>query len=119
MPLLAAVREVFDDPEAARGLLRAGFDDPANQDPTRQLELAIYAGHYGDPELAVAALRRSYLEMGGTIFIVLWHPDLAAARRTASFKDLVRDIGLVDYWRESGDWGDFCRPTGEDDFECF
>ncbi len=118
MPLLAAVREVFDDPEAARALLRAGFDDPANQDPTRQRILAIYAGHYGDPELAVEALRRSYIEMGGTIFITLWHQDLAAARRTEGFKDLVRDLGLVDFWRETGDWGDFCRPVGADDFEC-
>jgi tetratricopeptide (TPR) repeat protein len=118
MPVLAEVREVFDDPEAARALLRAGFDDPANQDPTRQRILAIYAGHFGDPELAVAALRRSYIEMGGSIFLTLWNPDMAAARRTPDFKDLVRDLGLVEFWRESGDWGDFCRPVGEDDFEC-
>ena len=26
--------------------------------------------------------------------------------------------GLVDYWRQTGDWGDVCRPAGDDDFEC-
>jgi hypothetical protein len=26
--------------------------------------------------------------------------------------------GIVDYWRQSGRWRDFCRPVGADDFEC-
>jgi hypothetical protein len=49
----------------------------------------------------------------------LWYPHMAAVRRAPGFKDLVRDLGLVDYWRETGEWGDFCRPVGADDFECF
>ena len=24
----------------------------------------------------------------------------------------------VDLWRETGEWNDYCRPLGEDDFEC-
>lgn len=28
------------------------------------------------------------------------------------------DAGLIGYWRESGKWGDMCRPLGENDFEC-
>ena len=47
----------------------------------------------------------------------LWHPLLADARKLPAFKDLMRDIGLVDYWREFG-WPDLCRPVGTDDFEC-
>jgi DNA-binding winged helix-turn-helix (wHTH) protein len=31
---------------------------------------------------------------------------------------IVRDLGLVDYWRASGNWNDFCRPLGKDDFDC-
>jgi hypothetical protein len=30
----------------------------------------------------------------------------------------VRELRLVDYWRSSGNWGDFCRPIGRNDFEC-
>ena len=30
----------------------------------------------------------------------------------------LREVGLVDYYRASGNWGDFCKPVGEDDFEC-
>lgn len=43
-------------------------------------------------------------------FSVLWgRPD---------FHDYVAKEGLVAYWRESGKWGDMCRPLGDDDFEC-
>jgi len=33
------------------------------------------------------------------------------------FKQLVRNEGLVDYWRVYG-WPDLCRPLGDDDFQC-
>jgi hypothetical protein len=31
---------------------------------------------------------------------------------------MLRDIGLVQYWRATGNWGDFCRAVGAADFEC-
>jgi hypothetical protein len=31
----------------------------------------------------------------------------------------VRELGLADYWRASGNWSDFARPLGTDDFECW
>jgi TolB-like protein/DNA-binding winged helix-turn-helix (wHTH) protein/Tfp pilus assembly protein PilF len=46
----------------------------------------------------------------------LWDPSLASARSQPGFKALVRDLGLVDYWRKYG-WADFCKPTGTD-FQC-
>ena len=39
-------------------------------------------------------------------------------RKLPGFKDLLRDLGLVDYWRKTGNWADFVRPIGDDDFEC-
>ncbi len=39
-------------------------------------------------------------------------------RADPRFKEIVRDVGLVDYWRASGNWGDYCKPVGNDDFEC-
>ncbi len=30
----------------------------------------------------------------------------------------MREAGLADYWRQSGQWADSCGPVGEDDFEC-
>jgi hypothetical protein len=40
-------------------------------------------------------------------------------RRLPAFKDLLRDLGLVDYWRQTSNWGYFCRPLGDRDFECY
>jgi TolB-like protein len=112
------LREVYDDPDAALAVIRAADSDPGSQDTMRRWLLSLYAGYYGDAELAFAALRRS-VELESTIVLKLWFPQLAAARRLPAFKDIVRDLGLVDYWRETGNWGDFCRPLGDDDFECF
>jgi hypothetical protein len=42
---------------------------------------------------------------------------LALLRKTERFKALVRQFGLVDFWRARG-WPDLCRPTGADDFVC-
>jgi hypothetical protein len=39
-------------------------------------------------------------------------------RRLPGFKELLRNLGLVRYWRETGNWNDFCRPVSDDDFEC-
>jgi len=46
----------------------------------------------------------------------LWQHFNISARRQPGFKALVRDIGLVDYWRKTR-WADYCHPKGED-FEC-
>jgi hypothetical protein len=117
-PLPAALRGVYDDRDAALALMRATYDDPALQDSTRQMFIGVYAGHYGDTDLALAAARRALVDMEGPLVSEIWFPDMAAARRTPGFKGLVRDLGLVDYWRATGDWGEFCRPAGDDDFEC-
>lgn len=40
---------------------------------------------------------------------LLFRPWMAGIRRDPRFLDLVGRIGLVDYWRSSGNWPDFCR----------
>jgi hypothetical protein len=39
-------------------------------------------------------------------------------RQLPAFKELAKELGLVRYWRTTGQWGDFARPLGDDDFEC-
>jgi hypothetical protein len=48
----------------------------------------------------------------------MWHGFYSDMRRLAGFKELARNAGLVDYWRTTGQWGDFCTPAIDDDFEC-
>ena len=80
---------------------------------------AHWAAYFGDPEFALQLLQGIPLQepdwMRG---VTLWRPVMRNVRTLPAFKDLVRDMGLVDYWRATGNWGDFCRPVGADDFEC-
>jgi adenylate cyclase len=118
-PVLAKILEVIDDPPAALRLIAEAMEDPDYQDGLRMMVLALYAAKFGDDELAVKALRRCYVELVGTYLMGIWYPTLSRARRTPAFKDFVRDLGLSDHWRASGNWGDFARPIGEDDFEIY
>jgi hypothetical protein len=102
--LLAQLRSLADGPEAGRGAFS---------------NAALFAGQYGDPELAVKLLRRAYLGPGWAGNFPVWFPPLSEARKTESFKQFVRDIGWAEMYRDSGDWGDFCKPNSPEDFECF
>ena len=37
----------------------------------------------------------------------------------AVLKELAKDVGLLTYWRTTGEWGAFARPLPNDDFECW
>jgi len=78
--------------------------------------LASGAGHFGDPVLALDALRAAVDEQGGQM-VYAWLPQLAAMRRLPEFKAYARDIGLVAYWHQYG-WPPGCRPLTGEGFEC-
>ncbi len=118
MPVLNELVEVLGDSAAARALLARAYEDPANQDSSRMMFIAWHAAHFGDDALAGAALRRALVDLKGSFVPAIWFPDLARYRKTPEFEQLARDLGLYDYWRATGDWGDHCRPVGSDDFEC-
>jgi TolB-like protein len=117
MPVLHQVLRLLDQPSAALERIRQAFDDSAYQDATRMMILSWYAARLGDAPLAVAAMRRAYVDSNGTYLGAMWFPFLREARKLAAFKTLIRDLRIYDYWRRSGKWGDFARPLGDDDFE--
>jgi adenylate cyclase len=43
---------------------------------------------------------------------VLFYPNTAAMRRDPRFMPLAARLGLVDYWRSTGKWPDFCAEPG-------
>lgn len=47
----------------------------------------------------------------------LWSPKLRHLLSEPEMKDFLREYGMVNLWRIRG-WPDFCRPLGDDDFEC-
>lgn len=83
--------------------------------PFQRLYLVHIAAVLGDPELA---LEIRSMEHQAKWYIRLWFGHLRDMRRLPGFKTFLRDRGLVDFWRSTGKWSDFCHPVGEDDFEC-
>ncbi len=47
-----------------------------------------------------------------------WILPYSSMRTLPEFKQILVDGGIVDYWRTTGKWGDFCKPVGDDDFQC-
>jgi TolB-like protein len=85
------------------------------------LALAEYASLLGDPALSLELLNAGREWGGGYLGMRFWDPGYSAARQHPGFKTLARNLGLVEFWRATGDWGDYCRPLegSEEEFECF
>jgi Tfp pilus assembly protein PilF len=77
---------------------------------------AIYFAYLGKPQMALEIIRIAAFDATNTRMI--WSPVFSDMRKLPEFKQLVTDLKLVDYWRNTGKWGDFCKPIGSDDFEC-
>jgi len=43
--------------------------------------------------------------------------EWSVLRQHPRFRELVREQGLLDYWKTWG-WSDYCEPVGEDGFRC-
>jgi hypothetical protein len=109
LPILEPMAERIDDRAAALNWLRSTFDEGAT--PEQVGSIVIWAAYHGDDNLALSALR----QVNNPSFE--WGPLLSGTRKLPAFKEFVRDIGLVEYWREFG-WGQHCRPVDDLDFEC-
>jgi TolB-like protein/Tfp pilus assembly protein PilF len=87
--------------------------------PSLEGELNFVYAFVGAPDRAMESAERALAvgDANSNALRSLWHPKFAAIRKTARFKTLMQNAGLVDFWRAKG-WPDLCRPVGADDFEC-
>jgi tetratricopeptide (TPR) repeat protein len=109
--------ERIDSIAAARVFLRKMSEDPANQESFRMGVIAYLASAIGDTDLALTAMRHS-VDSGSKWPTILWASSTPAMRTDPRFKQILRDVGLIDFFRASGKWNDFCQPVGKDDFQC-
>jgi TolB-like protein len=118
--LLGRIFLKLADREAVLGQIRATLNDPSPRANWHML--MAFADHFGDRDLAIALLRKQVVDPPWTTPFqagyALWFPFKTGLRADVRFKALVREIGLVDFWRRSGNWGDFCQPVGKEDFQC-
>jgi TolB-like protein len=80
--------------------------------------ISMWAAYLGDPEFALEVMEKAVGSNGGNVGR-LWYPVMKEVRKLPRFKEFVKEIGLVGYWKEYG-WPDsnICHPVGDDDFEC-
>jgi TolB-like protein len=112
------LRDHLNDPIAVRVELKKMLVDPDYQESGRMEGVASIAALLGDTDTGLAAMHRAYVDLAANNTGDIWSPMYKSMRADPRFKKLLRDLGLVDYWRTSGNWGDYCKPTGTDDFEC-
>jgi TolB-like protein/tetratricopeptide (TPR) repeat protein len=86
----------------------------------RTAEVYFVADALGDADLALTALRSMLTgrSKDPVAYEVLWIAPYSAMRTLPGFKAHMIETGLADYWRQTGDWGDVCKPISADDFEC-
>jgi len=115
-PVYIAIEKHYDKPEEVLAELHRLFVNAASATDYRLTHIAAWATYFGDQELALKATADEYHIFAATVYKV-WHPLYINMRRDPGFKDLVQEMGFVDFWRKYG-WPDLCRPVEEDDFEC-
>jgi TolB-like protein/DNA-binding winged helix-turn-helix (wHTH) protein len=125
-PFLRRLGELLDDRAAMLALARTALEKPA-QGMGGDSEFAMYvADALGDADLAVAAMRKTLesedgFQQGAMAqypYVMLWNAPYSSARAHPDFKKLLIEAGVADYWRQTGKWGDGCKPVGADDFHC-
>ena len=79
-----------------------------------RFQLYIYIGQ-AEKALDIA-MRYAAPDQEAINLETIWMPEGAALRRLPGFPDLMKKVGLVDYWKQYG-WPDDCRPVGES-FQC-
>ncbi|HLA74175.1 MAG TPA: serine/threonine-protein kinase [Steroidobacteraceae bacterium] len=116
-PLIRGLEPVLDDRAAMRAMVRKFVEERRSG-----YEGAfVLADALNEPEAALTSVRALLDRPENVDFRKYWQPWImpySRVRTLPGFKALLRDAGIVDYWRKTGKWGDFCKPVGADDFEC-
>ena len=127
VPFFRDLGPVLHDREAMLAIVRKATGEPRYGGGRG---LIYVRGHVadalGDADLAVAALREDLEATDGFrkgamaqyAYAAFWNLPYSGVRNHPDFKQLLIEAGVVDYWRQTGRWGDGCRPLPADDFEC-
>ena len=114
--LYSLVLAEFDSPERVLSVLDSVYRDESLQWPRKSHDIAMLAVYFGDPEFALK-VKGEEVRLNTARLQAIWYPVMSEVRQLPEFKDLVKELNLVEYWLAYG-WADACRPLGDDDFEC-
>ncbi len=115
-PIWSIAREHIEAKQEGLSELHRIYSSNENLSAMDLQNIPIFAAYFGDPEFALNVIERGNAFRTSPLYFI-WSPVMKEVRQLPRFKEFVREIGLVDYWKEYG-WPDLCRPVGEDDFVC-
>jgi tetratricopeptide (TPR) repeat protein len=115
-PIYALAMKHLESPEEGLDALHHIFSDEESLTNDDYAQIAILSAYFGDPNFALDTLEKSLSGTGVGAFF-FWFPVMHDVRQLPRFKQIVREIGLVDYWEKFG-WPDLCHPTDDGDFVC-
>ena len=116
-PLYQKLSPQLEHPEMALADLRGHImGQRTGSVSTWGMGSAMWAAYLGDPRLALELI--GPVARDSKFTQMLWAPYFSEMRRLPEFKTLVVELKLVEYWRATGKWGDFCKPVGASDFAC-
>jgi adenylate cyclase len=116
IPISDGIKEYLDSPKQALIKLHQLYSDENTLSERDITDISILAAYFGDPDFAMEAMEKG-IKINALGLFKIWYPVMKDVRQLPRFKELMREIGLVDYWEEFG-WPDLCRPRGDDDFVC-
>ena len=102
-----AVRAAIASPQTAARLRQCQRDDDL---PASQAMLLLAA--LGDLDGSFAVAQALFVDQHQDGHDILFSPAAAAMRADPRFMPLMRDLGLLRYWRLNGGWPDFCNDPG-------
>jgi hypothetical protein len=103
--------------EPARNLSRALTEAHALGELHVGSDVAMIAVFVNQPEVALDALWSDMRPAGADLAWIWTTPALRQLRHEPRFLELLKAMKIPEYWRVAG-WPEFCRPKGENDFEC-
>jgi hypothetical protein len=93
-------KNIYSPEKGLTELLRF-YNDNENLSSSNLMGIAIWAAYFGDPEFALEAIERS-AKLQAITLCMSWSPLFHEVRQLPRFKEFVREIGLVDYWKQYG-----------------
>lgn len=111
-----ALASTLDPPQPPPDFRRALQEAVAIGLPSFPGELAVVFAFANQRDIAfdiLTAAMRSDIPDAGWI----WTPPFQPLRNDPRFLEILKLVKLPEYWRVAG-WPDFCRPKGDNDFEC-
>jgi hypothetical protein len=101
-PVFAVVNRLYGSPPAVmQTALKRLFANPSLANPINHMAIAAAAAKFGDPKLALRALRKACVAVP-LYSHKFWQPLFSQVRKLPGFKTFMRKRGFLAYWRRYG-----------------